>query len=75
MFEQTFLNKMHNWHHNAIKANLFKLVCNKDGKEKTFVKLLVVYFMTTVFFPNTSLNEPIFTVRYLDDLTSLGRYA
>lgn len=42
-FDQTFLNKMHNQHHDAIKENLFELVHIKDGVEETFVKLLVVY--------------------------------
>lgn len=74
-FEQTFLNKIHNRHHDVIKENLTRLVCNKNGEEKTLVKLLVVYFMMTVFFPNTSLNAPTFTTSYVDDLASLGHYA
>lgn len=41
---------MHNHYHDAIKENLFKHVYSKDSEEETFVKLLVVYFMTTVFF-------------------------
>lgn len=66
---------MHNCHRDAIKANLFKLVCIKDGKKEIFVKLLIIYFMRTVFFPNTSLNMLAFTTRYADDLASLGYYA
>lgn len=39
------------------------------------MKLLVVYFMTTIFFSNTSLNGPTFFTRYTNDLASLGHYA
>lgn len=39
------------------------------------MKLLVIYFMTTVLFPNTSLNAPTFAARYAHGLASLGRYA
>ncbi|KAH7672124.1 hypothetical protein IHE45_09G032500 [Dioscorea alata] len=75
MFEQTFLNKMHNRHSDAIKVNLFKLVGSKDDEEETFLKLLIVYFMMTIFFPNTSQNAPRFTATHTNDLTSLGRYS
>lgn len=71
-FEQTFLNKMHNQHCDAIKDNFFKLVCRKDGEEEIFVKLLVVYFMMTIFFSNTSLNVLTFATRHIDDLGRLA---
>lgn len=74
VFKQTFLNKMHNQHRDAIKESLFKLVRSKDGEEETFMKLPVIYFMSTIFFPNTSLNISTFTARYTNDLASLGRY-
>lgn len=66
---------MHNRHCDVIKDNLFKLICKKDGKEEEiFVKLLMVYFMTTVFFGNTTLNAPTFIARYTDDFTSYNHY-
>lgn len=65
---------MHNWNHDAIKENLVKLERSKDSEEETFVKLLMVYFMATIFFSNTSLNVSTFTVRYADNLASLGCY-
>lgn len=65
---------MHNRYRDAIKENLFKLVHRKDDEEETFVKLLVVYVMTAIFFLKTSMNEPTFVARYANDLTSLGHY-
>lgn len=59
---------MHNRHHDAIKETLFRLVHRKDGEEEKFVKLLVVYLMMTIFFPDSSLNEPTFTTKYTNDL-------
>lgn len=47
----------------------------KDGEEKTFVKLLAVYLMTTIIFLNTSLNAPTWVAHYVDDLASLGCHA
>ncbi|KAH7689753.1 hypothetical protein IHE45_02G003400 [Dioscorea alata] len=74
-FEQLFLSKMDNRHSDAIKDNLFRLVPRKYGKDVTFVKLLAVYLMTTIFFPSTSLNVPIFAARYTDEFTSLAHNA
>lgn len=40
------------------------------------MELLMVYFMTAIFFLNTSLkNVPTFAARYIDNLGSLGHYA
>lgn len=65
---------MHTRHRDATKANLFNLVRSKDVEEETFVKFLIIYFMTTMVFPNTSLNIPTFTVRYANNLALLGHY-
>ena len=75
VFEQIYLDKMHNRHRDAIKAYLLKLIHNKDCDKETFVKLLVVYLITTILFPNISLNAPIWAARYADNLSTLGRYA
>ena len=66
---------MHNQHRDAIKANLLRLIHSKDGEEETFVKLFVVYLITTILFPNTSLTALTSVTRYAHDLASLGRYA
>ncbi|KAH7672129.1 hypothetical protein IHE45_09G032900 [Dioscorea alata] len=75
-FEKKFLHKMHNRHRNAIKDNLLTIVLSKKHKdEQTFVKLLVVYFMTMIMFPNSVLHASLFVARYADNLASLGCYA
>lgn len=63
---------MNNHHYDAIKENLFMLGRNKDGEEETYVKLLLVYFMTTIFFLNTSLNVATFAARYANNLASIA---
>lgn len=50
IFKQMYLNKMHNRYWDVLKANFLRLVSSKDGKEETFIKLLVVYLMTTILF-------------------------
>jgi len=75
-FEKRFLHKIHNRHRDAIKDNLLTIVRSKKHEdEQTFVKLLVVYFMTTIMFPNSVLHAPSFVARYANDLASLGGYA
>lgn len=74
-FEYTYLNKMYNQHRDVIKNNLFRLVRGKSKTEETFVKLLVVFFMTIIFFLNTSLNAPIFVARYANKLKTIDNYA
>lgn len=74
-FERAYLNKIHNQHRDAIKDNLFRLVRGKSKTEETFVKLLVVFFMTIIFFLNTSLNAPIFVARYANKLKTIDNYA
>ena len=73
-FESRFLSKAYERNKDSIKKTLEQVV-RERGEEENFVKLLMVYLMGTILFPNTSCSVPVWIVDYVDDLPAMGRFA
>ena len=73
-FEERYFLKIYERHRDSIRRTLDQLV-RQRGEEENFVKVLMVYLMGRVLFPNTSSSVPNWIVEYVDDLTGMGRYA
>lgn len=58
----------------AIKKTLLDIV-RKEGEKESFITHLMIYLLGTMMFSNTSCYVPNWIVDYIDDLSSLGRYA
>ena len=53
-FEAKYLFKAYERKEDTIKTTLLQLIQKKGAKEENFVRLMVVYLMGTILFPNTS---------------------
>lgn len=74
--EKNFLRKGIDQNKDGLSRALFILVKKKERAcVENFVKFLLIYLLGSLLFTNTSCSEPPWLVAYVDDLSSLDKYA